>query len=82
MTTTRDRLLAIASTYAEAKGVSLARVSTLAGNDGKLLARVAAGRDITTGTYDEMVRWFSAHWPDGVPWPDEAAGPSVFSKEA
>lgn len=74
---TRDRLLFIATTFAQARGLSMARVSTLAANDGKILARLAAGRDCTLGTYDEMLAWFSANWPEGVAWPEGVQRPPV-----
>jgi hypothetical protein len=66
---TATRLLLVAQAFASARGVSLARVSTLAGNDGKILPRLAAGRDCTTRTYDAMLAWFSSNWPEGAEWP-------------
>lgn len=67
--TSRERLLAVARAYAEARGLSLTTVSFQAANDGKILGRIASGRDITTRTYDDMMGWFSDRWPDGARWP-------------
>lgn len=77
LNSSRDRLLRLASVYAEARGLSLSRVSTLAANDGKLLGRLQVGRDCTLGTYDQMLAWFSANWPADLAWPEGVERPVV-----
>jgi hypothetical protein len=74
---TRDRLLRLAEAYANARGLSLARVSTLAANDGKVLGRLQIGRDCTLSTYDQMLAWFSANWPAELAWPEGVERPSI-----
>lgn len=74
----RLQLLGLADAYAVAKGLSRARVSTIVFNGGMVLDRIAnAGTDITTGTLERAVLWFSANWPDGVAWPEGLARPAV-----
>lgn len=47
------------------------RVSTIVLQRGATLQRVADGdADITTGTYERAMQWFSDHWPDAVDWPE------------
>lgn len=69
MLTFRERVLCVARVFAEARGFSLSTVSTLAANDGKVLRRLEEGRDIHTDTAVAMLRWFSANWPNDLPWP-------------
>lgn len=65
----RSRLLLIADAYAEARGLSAARVATLVFNDGQALARIRAGGDVQTATWERAMRWFSANWPEAAAWP-------------
>jgi hypothetical protein len=74
---TRDRLLLTARTFADARGLSLARVGTLVANDGKFFTRLAAGRDCTTGMFDKTLRWFAEQWPAELPWPEGVERPSI-----
>lgn len=64
-----DQLLAVATEYARARNLSLARVSTLVFNDGKVFDRLSDGKDLTTGRYETSLRWLSANWPEGAQWP-------------
>ena len=61
---------------------SEARISTLVFNHGGRIAGIQAGRDFTVGSYERALRWFSAHWPDGLPWPEEIPRPSPTSRVA
>ena len=70
-----DRLLTVSSTYAEARGLSMSRVSTLIFGDGKVLDRLANGRDVTTGRFEGAMQWLSDNWPAGAQWPDGIARP-------
>lgn len=82
MTNLRTKLLSVADTYAEARGLSRARVSTIVFNAGMALDRIASGRDLTTGNYERAMRWFSDNWPKGAKWPAKIERPRVFGDAA
>lgn len=76
MMTLREKLILIADTYAKARGIGRQRVSTLVLNRGATLDALAEGRsDITTGTFEKALEWFSENWPDALAWPDAVARP-------
>jgi hypothetical protein len=65
-----DQLTHVARAFCEARGLSLARVSTLVFNDGKKLDAVAfKGADLATGKFEYAMGWFSNNWPEGAVWP-------------
>ncbi len=65
----RDTLLLLAETYAAATNRSVARVATLAANDGKFFRRLSEGRSCTFPVLNRTIQWFSDHWPSETPWP-------------
>lgn len=68
--TLREQLVRLAQEYAEAKGLSLARVSAIVMNGGHVLPRLATGEvDITTTKLERAIAWFSKNWPDDRLWP-------------
>ncbi|MDH2313102.1 hypothetical protein [Methylobacterium brachiatum] len=71
-----DALLAVSAKFCEARGISAARTSTLVFGDGKVLTRLADGRDLTTRRLELAMQWFSDHWPeDKAVWPDRVPRP-------
>ena len=75
--TLREQLLHLASLFAAQPegGASLSTVSSRIFNDGKALARITSGGDLTTGNFEKALRWFSANWPDGAAWPESVPRP-------
>jgi hypothetical protein len=78
----KNQLLCVAQAYAEATGTkgrdglpSLAGISTRIFGDGKTFGRIASGGDLTTGSFERAMRWFSDNWPDGAAWPEQIARP-------
>lgn len=71
----RDRLLAVAHAYREARGLSLSRVSTLVQGGGSFLDGLANGKGCTVDTYERSLQWFSDHWPENAAWPPVVARP-------
>jgi hypothetical protein len=63
------QLITVADAYAAARGVSRARVSTIVFNAGLALDRIASGRDLTTGSFERAMLWFSENWPPRAKWP-------------
>ena len=81
MMTAREQLLTVASAYAAARDISIARVSTIVFNHGRRLRGVAEGRDICTGTFERAMLWFSRNWPADTEWPDGISRPVVTASE-
>lgn len=75
MMTLREQLLIVADRYAEASGIGRKRVSTLVLNGGGKLDAIAQGRDLTTGSFERAMLWFSDNWPSAVAWPQGVARP-------
>lgn len=80
----KDQLLRVANAYASSlktrgrNGLpSLAGISTRVFGDGKTFARIAAGGDVTTTSFEKAMRWFSANWPDDLEWPQGVDRPVV-----
>lgn len=74
--TLKERLLTVAVAFAEARGLSLSRVSTIVFGDGKVIDRLQGTSDLTTSRYETAMDWFSANWPDSVSWPKDIARPA------
>lgn len=71
----KTRLLAVAKAYCAETGLSLARVATLAQNQGSFFKRLEAGSSCTVETYEKVLRWLSDNWPRGLAWPDSVERP-------
>ena len=74
-----EELIAVSKTYAEARGISLSRTSTLIFGDGMMFKRLSNGCDLTTGRWAKGMQWLSDHWPEGAHWPAEVARPEQSS---
>jgi hypothetical protein len=74
--TLKEQLLSVGDAFAAAVGLSRSRVSTVVLNRGSTLDAIAAGKvDVTTGTFEKAMFWFSSNWPDGVDWPVDVVRP-------
>jgi len=83
MMTLRERLVRVADVFSAAKGIGRKRVSTIVLNRGSTLDRLALNEsDVTTGTYERAMAWFSAHWPEDAAWPDDVPRPVAKAPEA
>lgn len=59
-------LLFVAHQYAEAAGCALSTVARRVKNDSSFFARVGdPSLSITIRTFDEVIAWFDANWPEG-----------------
>lgn len=72
-----NHLLQVADTYALANGIEEKTVSNRVFQDGKKLAAVRSGKEITVGRFNAALEWFDANWPPGVQWPERVARPSL-----
>lgn len=68
-------LIQLANHYCAVTGKTRISVSKRVFNDGKVLDRLAIGKDITIGRFERAMRWFSDNWPEGAEWPDEVPRP-------
>ena len=81
--TSRDinDLLHLAELYASSKSLALSTVSLYAAGQGRLMARLQSGCEITVGRRDRILQWFSDHWPAELAWPEEIERPAAGSPE-
>lgn len=79
---TRQHLIAIIERFAEIKGLSPSRVTTLALNSGHIYRRLVDGSDITVGRLEDAVQWFSNNWPSDTAWPEGLRRPAPKSGDA
>jgi len=78
----RSNLMACASAFASARELNLTTLGRLAAGDWRFFDRVEKGSTtFTARKYDEVIRWFSERWPDGVEWPSDVTRPTVSSVE-
>ena len=77
-----EQLVAVAETFAIARGLSISRVSTLAFGDGKIIDRLRAGSDMTTGRFESGMQWFSDNWPAEAVWPGDIGRPTPKEQAA
>lgn len=71
-------LLRLFDVYCASTGMSRARLSTLVLNRGSTADAIAEGSaDVTTGTFEKAIRWFSDHWPVDAIWPADLSRPSL-----
>lgn len=75
----RLQLIAVADAYCRARKLSRGRVSTIVFNAGMALDRIASGKDLTTGSWERAMSWFSQNWPEGANWPADVGRPDIFN---
>lgn len=63
----RKNMMLLATAYATAQRRSLSTVAKRVVGDGKFFMEMQAGR--APAKYDDVVGWFKANWPRGVPFP-------------
>jgi hypothetical protein len=71
-----NALFAVIETFAAARGISEARISTLVFRDGKRIDAIRRGADVGSRTLMRAMKWFSANWPEGAVWPADVPRPS------
>lgn len=74
-----EQFTEVANAYCAARGLSVARVSTIVFNDGSKLGDLISGEaDVTTRRYEKALLWFSMNWPADLAWPDDIARPAAL----
>jgi bifunctional DNA-binding transcriptional regulator/antitoxin component of YhaV-PrlF toxin-antitoxin module len=69
-------LLRVVDAFAAVTGKSDSTISSRLFDDGKKIAALRGGGDITLGRYHAALRWFSENWPDGAEWPADVQRPA------
>ena len=69
-------LLRVVSAFAAVTGKSDSTISSRLFDDGKKIAALRAGGDITLGRYHAALRWLSDNWPDDAEWPVDVPRPA------
>lgn len=79
----RGHLKALALAYSSATGISLRAIGSRAMNYSYFFERVDNDKvSLTLRTYDKVVNWFSANWPDGIEWPAGVQRPFIEERAA
>ena len=78
----REQIIVVADRYAEAAGIGRKRVSTIVLNRGSKLDDIAEGGDLTTGTFERAMMWFSTNWPQDLAWPEDIDRPAATREAA
>lgn len=78
----RHIMLSIASRYAKDADCALSTVSRRCRNDSAFFDRISdTSKSFTVKTFDEVVAWFNANWPEGKAKP-EALRNALLTGEA
>lgn len=80
--TLREQIIVVADRYAEAARIGRKRVSTIVLNRGSKLDDIADGGDLTTGTFEKAMLWFSLNWPEKIDWPAGIPRPCIIQEAA
>lgn len=67
--TLRQHLFETARIFEASAGVSLASIGKRSLNDNTFFSRLGADQGFTVKTYDRVMGWMRANWPDGVEMP-------------
>lgn len=74
--TLRSALTLLVARFSEKTGLSAPTIGKRAINDNTFFARLAKGETgFNIRTYDRIVGWLSANWPEGAEWPADIARP-------
>jgi hypothetical protein len=73
-------LSAVFAAFAKASNLSTSTIWLRAAKDARFMTRVEGGGSFTVKTYDAVISWFSANWPENAVWPESVVRP--FQTEA
>ncbi len=79
---THKNLIELCTTFAAHLQLSHWRVSFLVRGDGQFFRRLTEGKSCTIRTANQVVQWFSDHWPADLEWPRHIPRPPKSKKEA
>jgi hypothetical protein len=68
-------LIELANALAEHQGVTHWAISMRLAGRGDLFSKLERGADVRMGTYERLLRKFSACWPEDLAWPEGVPRP-------
>jgi hypothetical protein len=77
----KNNLRVCAKAYADSKKLQLTTLGRIVAADSPFFTRLSSNSSFTIRKYDEVMRWFSANWPDDLPWPEGVGRPRSGSSE-
>lgn len=76
-------LVSAARGFGAARNIELTTVGRLAAGDWRFFTNLEDGSTtFRVRKYDEVMRWFSANWPDGAEWPADVPRPQPEAETA
>lgn len=72
-----NNLITLGMIYGTAVGLRETTVGRQCAADARFFSRIRAGKTFTVKKFDDVVLWFSVHWPATVVWPDNIIRPFV-----
>lgn len=77
-----QNLLMLADRFCGARNLEETTVGRHCAADGRFFSRIREGKTFTAKKYDEVVQWFSTHWPADVSWPESVRRPPLILEAA
>lgn len=72
----KQHLMSCATAFAGRQNMKLTTLGRKAANDSPFFTRLMESRtSFTARKYDEIIQWFSDHWPADLDWPDAVVRP-------
>lgn len=72
----KQHLMSCATAFAEKRNMKLTTLGRKAANDSPFFTRLMESRtSFTARKYDEIIQWFSDHWPADLDWPAAVVRP-------
>ena len=72
----KQHLMSCATAFAEKRNMKLTTLGRKAANDSPFFTRLMENRtSFTARKYDEIIQWFSDHWPVDLAWPQAVVRP-------
>jgi hypothetical protein len=72
----KQHLMSCATAFAQKRNVKLTTLGRKAANDSPFFTRLKDNRtSFTARKYDEIIQWFSDHWPADLEWPQGVLRP-------
>ena len=72
----KNHILLLSERYQKSTGLIETTISSRIFNDGKKIAALRSGSDLTTSRYNAALLWFDENWPGLDPWPSKVSRPS------
>jgi hypothetical protein len=77
-----NHLFDLVERFCASRRMEEATVGRLCAADGRFFLRLRIGKTFTVKKFDEVVRWFSANWPENADWPEGLERPLVVGRES